>query len=74
VTASSTVFFFADFVPFPMSLLCSWNKFGCDVSDQLVRETAQAMVNTGLAKLGYEVSMHSYRETHMRNHTRRAAS
>lgn len=32
----------------------SWNRFGCDVNETLIRETADAMVTTGLAALGYE--------------------
>ena len=32
----------------------SWNKFGCDVSEQLVRETADAMVRTGMRDAGYQ--------------------
>ena len=31
----------------------SWNKFGCDVSEQLIRETADAMVRTGMRDAGY---------------------
>ncbi|NUQ21064.1 MAG: glycoside hydrolase family 27 protein [Gemmatimonadaceae bacterium] len=31
----------------------SWNKFGCDVSEQLIRETADAMVRTGMRDGGY---------------------
>ena len=32
----------------------SWNHFACDVSAQLVRETADAMVSTGLRDAGYQ--------------------
>ncbi|XP_057425393.1 alpha-galactosidase-like [Lotus japonicus] len=32
----------------------SWNRFGCDINESLVRETADAMVSTGLAALGYK--------------------
>jgi alpha-galactosidase len=32
----------------------SWNKFGCDVSETLMRETADAMVSTGMKDAGYE--------------------
>ena len=32
----------------------SWNKFGCDVSDQLIREMADAMVSSGLQAAGYQ--------------------
>ncbi|KAF2312547.1 hypothetical protein GH714_035032 [Hevea brasiliensis] len=31
----------------------SWNHFHCDIEEQLIRETADAMVSTGLAALGY---------------------
>ncbi|KAK7269014.1 hypothetical protein RIF29_21729 [Crotalaria pallida] len=32
----------------------SWNHFGCDLNERLIRETADAMVSTGLAALGYK--------------------
>ena len=32
----------------------SWNKFGCNVSDQLIREVADAMVATGMKDAGYQ--------------------
>src|SRR5438552_10503510 len=32
----------------------SWNKFGCDVSEQLIREMADAMVSSGLQAAGYQ--------------------
>jgi alpha-galactosidase len=32
----------------------SWNKFGCNVSEQLIRETADAMVASGLREAGYQ--------------------
>ena len=32
----------------------SWNKFGCDVSEQLIRETADAMVSSGMKSAGYQ--------------------
>jgi alpha-galactosidase len=31
----------------------SWNKFGCSVSEQLVREMADTIVATGMAAVGY---------------------
>jgi alpha-galactosidase len=31
----------------------SWNRFGCNVSEQLIRETAQAMVSSGMRDAGY---------------------
>jgi alpha-galactosidase len=32
----------------------SWNHFGCDVSAQLIRETADAMAKSGLRDAGYQ--------------------
>jgi alpha-galactosidase len=32
----------------------SWNKFGCNVSEQMIRETADAMVSSGLKDAGYQ--------------------
>jgi len=32
----------------------SWNKFACNVSERLIRETADAMVATGMKDAGYE--------------------
>ncbi|XP_057459298.1 alpha-galactosidase-like isoform X1 [Actinidia eriantha] len=32
----------------------SWNHFHCKLEEKLIRETADAMVSTGLAALGYE--------------------
>lgn len=31
----------------------SWNHFGCNVSDQLIRETADAMASSGMRDAGY---------------------
>ncbi|XVF50349.1 hypothetical protein PTKIN_Ptkin04bG0090100 [Pterospermum kingtungense] len=31
----------------------SWNHFGCDIKEKLIVETADAMVSSGLAKVGY---------------------
>jgi alpha-galactosidase len=31
----------------------NWNAFGCEVNDALIRETADAMVDSGLAAAGY---------------------
>src|SRR4051812_20304295 len=31
----------------------SWNKFACNVSEDLIRQTADAMVATGLKDAGY---------------------
>ena len=32
----------------------SWNKFGCNVSEKLVMEMADAMVESGMLDAGYE--------------------
>ncbi|XP_058114806.1 alpha-galactosidase 1-like [Magnolia sinica] len=32
----------------------SWNHFWCGINETIVRETADALVSTGLSKLGYE--------------------
>lgn len=32
----------------------SWNKFGCDVSEKLMRETADTLVSTGMKDAGYQ--------------------
>jgi alpha-galactosidase len=31
----------------------TWNKFHCDISSELVKDTADKMVELGLADLGY---------------------
>ncbi len=32
----------------------SWNKFGCEINEQLIRETADAMVKLGMKDAGYQ--------------------
>ncbi|KZV49383.1 alpha-galactosidase 1-like [Dorcoceras hygrometricum] len=32
----------------------SWNHFNCKIDEKMIRETADALVSTGLAKLGYQ--------------------
>lgn len=32
----------------------SWNTFGCDIDEQLIRDTADAMVESGMRDAGYE--------------------
>ncbi len=32
----------------------SWNNFGCNVNEQLIRETADAMVSSGMKDAGYQ--------------------
>ncbi|PIN08187.1 Alpha-D-galactosidase (melibiase) [Handroanthus impetiginosus] len=31
----------------------SWNYFRCDINENVIKETADALINTGLARLGY---------------------
>src|SRR3990172_9482577 len=31
----------------------TWNKFACDVNEQLIRESADAMVSSGMRDAGY---------------------
>jgi alpha-galactosidase len=31
----------------------SWNKFACDINEKLIRETADAMVKSGMRDAGY---------------------
>jgi alpha-galactosidase len=31
----------------------SWNKFGCDISEKIIRDVADSMVTTGLRDAGY---------------------
>ena len=35
----------------------SWNKFGCNVSEKLIMEKADAMVSSGMKDAGYEVEV-----------------
>jgi alpha-galactosidase len=44
---------FAGLAPTPQLGWNSWNKFGCNVSEQLIRETADAMVASGMKDAGY---------------------
>src|SRR5512138_2150040 len=32
----------------------SWNKFACNVSEQLIKDTADAMVSSGMQAAGYQ--------------------
>ncbi|KAH9306868.1 hypothetical protein KI387_011272, partial [Taxus chinensis] len=32
----------------------SWNHFGCNINEKVIKETADALVSTGFNKLGYE--------------------
>jgi alpha-galactosidase len=39
--------------PLPPMGFNTWNKFGCNVDERLIRETADAMVETGMLAAGY---------------------
>jgi alpha-galactosidase len=41
-------------VPTPPMGWNSWNKFGCDVSEKLIKEMADALVSSGMKDAGYE--------------------
>ena len=41
----------------------NWNAFGCDVSEELILNTAQKIVDYGLRDLGAEFSMHLTKTT-----------
>ena len=45
---------FEGLAPTPPMGWNSWNKFGCDVSEKLIKETADAMVNSGMKDAGYK--------------------
>ncbi|KAL6583670.1 hypothetical protein OROMI_002959 [Orobanche minor] len=40
--------------PTPQMGWSSWNHFQCNIDESLIRETADAMISTGLASLGYQ--------------------
>jgi alpha-galactosidase len=44
----------AKLAPTPPMGWNSWNKFGCNVSEQLIREMADAMVSSGMKSAGYQ--------------------
>jgi len=44
---------FSDLAKTPPMGWNSWNKFGCDVSESLIREVADAMVSSGMRDAGY---------------------
>jgi alpha-galactosidase len=44
----------ASLAPTPPMGWNSWNKFGCNVSDKLIREMADAMVSSGMQVAGYQ--------------------
>ena len=45
---------FDDLAPTPPMGWNSWNKFGCNVDEELIRETAEALVSSGMREAGYE--------------------
>jgi alpha-galactosidase len=45
---------FAGLAPTPPMGWNSWNKFACDVSEDLIRQTADAMVSTGMKDASYQ--------------------
>ena len=45
---------FSNLAPTPPMGWNSWNKFQCNVNETLIKETADAMVSTGLAEAGYQ--------------------
>ena len=42
---------------FPVEGWNSWNHFHCDINETVVRQTADAMVATGLTAAGYQYGM-----------------
>ena len=44
----------ASLAPTPPMGWNSWNKFGCNVSDKLIREMADAVVSSGMQAAGYQ--------------------
>lgn len=45
---------YAAIAPTPPMGWNSWNRFGCDVSEKLIMEIAEAMVRSGMKDAGYE--------------------
>jgi alpha-galactosidase len=44
----------ATLAPVPPMGFNTWNKFGCNVDETLIRQTADAMVETGMLEAGYK--------------------
>ncbi|MEU4198200.1 NPCBM/NEW2 domain-containing protein [Kribbella sp. NPDC026611] len=44
----------ANLAPTPPMGWNSWNTFGCDINEGLIRDTAEAMVSSGMAAAGYK--------------------
>jgi alpha-galactosidase len=53
-SAPSSHFDLAQLAPTPPMGWNSWNKFGCNVSEQLLRDMADAMVKSGMKDAGYK--------------------
>ncbi|MGA8620584.1 MAG: glycoside hydrolase family 27 protein [Candidatus Sulfotelmatobacter sp.] len=51
---NAAVFPGATLAPTPVMGWNSWNKFGCDVSEKLIREVADAMISSGMHAAGYQ--------------------
>ena len=45
---------FTDLAKTPPMGWNSWNKFGCNVSEEMIREMAEAMVSSGVKEAGYQ--------------------
>jgi alpha-galactosidase len=45
---------FTDLAKTPPMGWNSWNKFGCNVSEEMIREMADAMVSSGMKEAGYQ--------------------
>ncbi len=54
LAAPSPVVAWMDLAKTPPMGWNSWNQFACNVSDQLIRETADAMVASGMKDAGYQ--------------------
>ncbi len=37
--------------------LNSWNKFACNIDEDLIKKTADNLISTGLAAKGYQLSI-----------------
>ncbi|TDC25658.1 NPCBM/NEW2 domain-containing protein [Kribbella albertanoniae] len=54
VTAEAASLAKPDLAPTPPMGWNSWNTFACDINEALIRDTADAMVSSGMAAAGYE--------------------
>ncbi len=53
IPASASAQKFEDLAATPPMGWNSWNHFGCDVDEKLIRETAEAMISSGMKDAGY---------------------